>query len=472
MLIVSVRTLLQVTGGVLALGSEETVVHGLAVDSREVATGGLFVALPGARVDGHTFVGAAIAAGARAVLVTRDDEAVRAAVEASGRHVGLVVVEDAQRAIEDLAAWHRERLACPVIGITGSTGKTTTKDFLRDVLASRLKVVATSGNRNNELGVPLTLFEADPDAEAVVVEMAMRGPGQIARLCGIARPTAGLITNVGVSHVEILGSQEAIASAKGELARAIPSTGRVFLNGDDAWSDALAADLSCGTTRYGLSADADVRAEDIAINDDGAAVFTLVCEQGKETVTLPLPGRHNVYNALAAAAAGLYLELPLSDVVAGLERATFSKWRMEMFQSASGIAIINDAYNANPTSMRAAISTLCEMPAEGRRIAVLGDMAELGSLAELAHFEIGEFVAASGVDALVTVGERARRIADGARTAGMPDASVRPCASAAEASEVLDDLLSPGDIVLVKASRVMGLELVVEGMVEPRVQPA
>jgi UDP-N-acetylmuramoyl-tripeptide--D-alanyl-D-alanine ligase len=179
-----------------------------------------------------------------------------------------------------------------------------------------------------------------------------------------------------------------------------------------------------------------------------------------------------VYNALAAAAVGLYLELPLSDVVAGLMHATFSKWRMETFQSATGITIINDAYNANPASMRAAIATLREMPAEGRRIAVLGDMAELGSLAELAHFEVGEFAAAAGIDALVTVGERARRIADGARAAGMLGTSVRPCASAAEASEVLDDLLSPGDVVLVKASRVMGLELVVEGMVEPRVQPA
>lgn len=472
MLIVSVRTLLQVTGGTLVVGSDDAVVHGLAIDSREVAPGGLFVALPGERVDGHAFLGAAISAGARAVIVTRDDETVRASVEESGRDVGLIVVEDAQRAIDDLAAWHRERLTCPVIGITGSTGKTTTKDFLRDVLASRLKVIATSGNRNNELGVPLTLFEAGPDAEAVVVEMAMRGPGQIARLCEIARPTAGLVTNVGVSHVEILGSQEAIASAKGELARAIPPTGRVFLNADDGWSDALAADLACGTTRYGLGAGADVRADDVSISGDGAAVFTLVCEQGSETVTLPLPGRHNVYNALAAAAVGLYLELPLSDVVAGLEHATFSKWRMETFQSATGITIINDAYNANPTSMRAAIATLREMPAEGRRIAVLGDMAELGSLAELAHFEMGEFAAAVGLDALVTVGERARRIADGARAAGMPEASVRPCVSAAEASEVLDDLLSPGDVVLVKASRVMGLELVVEGMVEPRVQPA
>ena len=472
MLIVSVRTLIQLTGGTLVAGSDDAVVHGLAVDSRKVAPGGLFVALPGERVDGHAFLGAAIAAGARAAIVTRDDDAVRTAVAESGRDVGLIVVEDAQRAIDALAAWHRKRLTCPVIGITGSTGKTTTKDFLRDVLASRLKVIATSGNQNNELGVPLTLFEADPGAEAVVVEMAMRGPGQIARLCEIARPTAGLITNVGVSHVEILGTQEAIASAKGELARAIPPTGRVFLNADDCWSDVLAADLECGTTRYGLGEEADVRAESISIGGDGAATFTLVCEQGSETVTLPLPGRHNVYNALAAAAVGLYLELPLSDVVAGLMHATFSKWRMETFQSASGITIINDAYNANPASMRAAIATLREMPAEGRRIAVLGDMAELGSLAELAHFEVGEFAAAAGIDALVTVGERARRIADGARAAGMLGTSVRPCASAAEASEVLDDLLSPGDVVLVKASRVMGLELVVEGMVEPRVQPA
>jgi UDP-N-acetylmuramoyl-tripeptide--D-alanyl-D-alanine ligase len=472
-LTLSVATLLDVTGGELLAGPTTTMMNGLAIDSRDVEPGAVFVAFVGEHVDGHAFAAEALAAGARALLVTRDDAAVRVAIESSGRpEVALVRVADAAEAVEALGAWHRLRLTCPVIGVTGSTGKTTTKDFLRSVLATRMKVVATEGNRNNELGVPMTLMEAGADTEAVVVEMAMRGPGQIERLCRIARPTAGLVTNVGVSHLELLGSLEAIASAKGELVRAVPATGRVFLNGDDAWSPRLAEDAQAAVTLYGLGAQCDVRAEDVSLAEDGRPLFRLACEQGVAEVVLPALGRHNVYNALAAAAVGLYLELSLDDVVLGLQGATFSRWRMETFESATGVTVINDAYNANPTSMRAALSALGDVPTAGRRIAVLGDMAELGSLSELAHFELGEDVARSAADVLVTVGQRARRIADGAIAAGMAEDSVRPCATPEEAVEVLDDLLAPGDTVLVKASRVMGLETVVEGIIEPRVQPS
>jgi UDP-N-acetylmuramoyl-tripeptide--D-alanyl-D-alanine ligase len=333
-------------------------------------------------------------------------------------------------------------------------------------------VVATAENRNNELGVPLTVMDAGASTEALVVEMAMRGPGQIEHLCSIARPDVGLVTNVGVSHVEILGTEEAIASAKGELVRAIPAAGRVFLNGDDAWSDTLEGYAGAPVTRYGLSGVADVRAEDVSIAEDGTPSFKLVTAGDCVEVRLPVPGRHNVYNALAASAVGIHLGVTLRDVARGLESATFSKWRMETFQSASGLTVINDAYNANPTSMRAAVSALGDVPTRGRRIAVLGDMAELGSLTDLAHFQLGEEVASSAVDILISVGERGRRIAEGALAAGMTPECVRPCLSADEASEVLDDTAEPGDTVLVKASRIMGLERVVEGMIEPRVQPS
>jgi UDP-N-acetylmuramoyl-tripeptide--D-alanyl-D-alanine ligase len=472
-LTLSVGTLVEVTGGELLLGPDTTMVNGLVLDSREVHPGAAFVAFTGEHVDGHDFVGDALASGARALIVTRDDDALRAAVaEADRAEVALVRVDDATVAVEALGTWHRQRLACHVIGVTGSTGKTTTKDFLRSVLATRMKVVATTGNRNNELGVPLTVMDAGADTEVLVVEMAMRGPGQIEHLCRIVRPTAGLITNVGVSHVELLGSEEAIASAKGELVRAVPEDGRVFLNGDDAWSPTLAASATAAVTYYGQGPDADVWADDVALSEEGTPTFRIVCEQGAADVRLPALGRHNVYNALAAAAVGLYLEISLDDVVAGLESATFSKWRMETFESATGITVINDAYNANPTSMRAALSALSDLPTTGKRVAVLGDMGELGSLSELAHFELGEVLATSAVDALVTVGEKARRIAEGALAAGMSTDAVRPCVSVAEATEVLDDLLAQGDSVLVKASRLMGLEKVVEGIIEPRVQPA
>lgn len=470
MLTLSVGALCDVVGGELLAGNEATMVNGIAVDSRAVTPGAVFVAFVGETVDGHSYLSAAMEAGARALVVTREDDAFRELVATSRRQdIALILVDDALATVQALAAHHRERLMCPVIGITGSTGKTTTKDFIRSVLATRLKVVATDANRNNELGVPLTIMTASAETEALVVEMAMRGSGQIAALCDITRPTAGLVTNVGVSHVEILGSEEAIASAKGELVRAIPERGRVFLNGDDGWSAALEEMAAAAVTRYGLGPDCEVRAEDVEVAEDGNASFTLVTEQGSAVVHLNVPGRHNAYNALAAAAIGLYLELSLEDCVAGLEAATFTKMRMEIFASASGVTVINDAYNANPTSMKAALQTLAEMRAPGKRVAVLGDMAELGSLSELAHFKMGEYVAELGLHALVTVGERARRIAEGAKASGMDTDSVRPCLTADEASEVLDDLVEPGDVVLVKASRVMGLERVVEGITQPHV---
>jgi len=470
MLTLSVAKLVDVVGGELLSGDGNTMVNGLAIDSRDVGPGAAFVAFGGENADGHDFIASALAAGARAVLVTRDEESIREVVATSRRHdVALVLVEDATHAVQDLAAYHRERLLCPVVGVTGSTGKTTTKDFLDAVLGTQMRVVATDGNMNNELGVPLTVMRAGADTGVLVVEMAMRGIGQIARLAEIARPTAGLVTNVGVSHLEVLGSEEAIASAKGELVHAIPSGGRVFLNGDDAWSMTLAEGAAAAVTRYGLGESCDVRATDISLSETGTPVFTLHAEPGSIEVELPIPGRHNVYNALAAAAVGLYLGVDLDDIARGLSEATFSAMRMEIFQSATHVTVINDAYNANPTSMRAALDALVDIPAEGRRIAVLGDMAELGSLTELAHFRMGEYVAERGLDHLVTVGERARRIAEGAVAAGMEPSVVRPCASPDEASEVLDDLLAPGDVVLVKASRVMGLERVVDGITDPHV---
>jgi UDP-N-acetylmuramoyl-tripeptide--D-alanyl-D-alanine ligase len=459
MLTLPVSTLIEVTGGELLTGAETTMVNGLAIDSHKVDPGAAFVAFVGARDDGHRFVPDALSAGARAIVVTRDDETVRAAIADSRRaDVALIRVDDAIAAVQALAMYHRGRLMCPVIGVTGSTGKTTTKDFLRAVIGTRMRVVATADNRNNELGVPLTIMEAGADTEVLVLEMAMRGRHQIERLCEIAMPTAGLVTNVGVSHVEIVGSIEQIASAKGELVRAIQPTGRVFLNGDDAWSERLAEDSVAEVVYYGLGDTCSVRAVDVEIDEDGNPGFELVSPSGAVKVGLSVPGRHNVYNALAAAAVGLYLGLPLEAIAEGLARTEFSPMRMETFVSATQITVINDAYNANPTSMRAAISALGDVTAAGARVAVLGDMAELGSLTELAHFQLGEEVAASRVNALVTVGPRAKRIADGAL--------------ADEASEVLDDLLRSGDVVLVKASRVMGLEAIVEGIIDPRVQPS
>lgn len=470
MLTISVETLISVTAGTLVWGSTDTMVNGVATDTRTLEPGALFVAFVGERVDGHDYLAQAVSSGARALLITRSSEEIGDVVAAATRRdVAIVRVPDALAAVQALARHHRERLFCPVIGITGSTGKTTTKEFLTSVLATRMKVVSTHGNRNNELGVPLTVMSAGADTDALIVEMAMRGKGQIAELCRIARPTMGLVTNVGVSHIELLGTQDAIAAAKAELVESIAEDGVVFLNGDDAYSDTLALSSRAPVTTYGVSEACDVHAVDIELDPESRASFEIVSGDVAIPVSLAVPGRHNVYNGLAAAAIGLRVGLGPDDISAGLGRASAGEMRMQTFTSAGGVHVINDAYNANPTSMRAAIETLAGISTAERRIAVLGDMAELGSLAELAHFRIGEELAGLPIDVLVTVGERAARIADGARAEGMPSDRVRPCVTADEASEVLDDLLEPGDVVLVKASRVMGLERVVEGIVEPRV---
>ncbi len=465
MVTMSAGRLAELTGGALVQGSADTTFAGIAIDSREVFAGCAFVAFPGERVDATEFVPAAVRDGARVAVVTRFDEVLSKALEGTG--AAIVVVADASDAVRLLAAHTRSQLRCDVVGITGSTGKTTTKDFLASVLAIRLQVAATEGNRNNELGVPLTVLEAGADTDVLVIEMGMRGRGQIEALCEIARPTIGLVTNIGQTHIELLGSQGAIVEAKAELVACVPATGAVFLNGDDELSRSLASRSRAPVTYYGLSEDVSVRAEVLDVDEGGRPLVRL--SEGGESVEarLPLPGRHNAYTAAAAAAVALHLGLGLGEVSQGLEQAKTTGMRMEVFAVASGVTLINDAYNANPTSMRAAINALTDVETAGRRVAVLGDMAELGSLSELAHFRLGEQVAVSGIDRLVTVGERARRIAEGARAAGMPPEAVLACPTTAEATKALDDMLAPDDTVLVKASRSMNLERVVEGIVRP-----
>jgi len=462
-------TMISVMGAEQLAGAGDVVASDVVIDSRHTTPGCAFVAMPGENADGHEFCLAALERGARVLIVTKDSlelaEIIAAAVE---RDATVLRVADSLRAIQQLATHHRSRLHCDVVGITGSTGKTTTKDFVYSALSGTLSVVSTEGNQNNELGVPLTILRAGLDTDVLIVEMGMRGLGEIAQLCEIARPNLGLITNVGTSHIEILGTQDAVASAKGELIRALPADGCAFLNGDDGYSDVIAGWAAAQVVRWGLSEVCAVTARDVSLDAESRASFELVSPQGTAQVALPVPGRHNVYNALAAAAIGLHLGVSPEAIASGLQDAALSAMRMQVFGSASGVTVINDAYNANPVSMRAAVETLAEMQAHGRRVAVLGDMAELGSLTEIAHFRIGEEVARLPIDVLVTVGPRAQRIAQGARAEGMPAEQVRACAEVPEAIEVLDDLLVEGDIVLVKASRVMGLEAVAEGIVNPR----
>lgn len=451
-------------------GAGEQIVKGITWDSREVEAGMVFLAMPGERVDGNDFIVQSIQKGAGAVIATREpDDKLRAI--AGEFACPLLIVEDGIAAITALAGYWRGKLPCVVIGVTGSTGKTSTKDYLRSVLSQRYVTVATKGNHNNELGVPATVLEAGPDTEALIVEVGMRGLGQIEELCKTVRPNIGVVTNIGVSHLELLGSQENIARAKSELLQALPDgKGLAVLNADDPFTPRLRefGDVDgrgVETRLYGLSEAAEVRASDIAFDDTACASFELDA-RGVDVgrVQLAMPGRHNVMNALAAATVGQYLGLTASEIRAGLEQAKGSGMRLEVERSAAGVTVVNDAYNANPDSMRASLDTLAHMDCAGKRIAVLGDMGELGEGERELHASVGAMAADSSLDLLVCVGRLAKDIAAGAVEHGMDPDHVVEFEDVAGALDYLQGVLAPGDLVLVKASRFMGLERIVKGI--------
>ena len=479
---------------------DEVVATGVTWDSRAVTPGDLYVALPGERVDGHDYIEAAIDSGAVAVLASRE-------VNAS---VPVIVVDDTSQAFTRLGAYWRGRLSGTVIGLTGSSGKTTTKNLVRDVLAHDLSVVATKANQNNELGVPRTLLAAESDTQAIVVEMGMRGRGQIAELAEVARPDWGVITNVGTSHIELLGSREEIARAKAELFEALPdSCGVAFLNAGDDFArlmyeharmgergitvvlygidlGGVAADGGSGSAGHGspvflqamteaLAACPLVWASDVVIDDEGCPAFTMSAvgfEQigledanGVQHCTLQLRGLHNVENACAAAAVGLANGMTLSACCEALAAARPEQGRQQVHHCPNGVTVVDDAYNANPDSMAASLATFTAMHVTGRRIAVLGDMLELGDYARASHEGVGELAAASGLDKLVCVGDLSRSIASAAVSAGMDEGMVTVCDTADEAYDAIAGDLAKGDAVLVKASHSIGLDSVVERLV-------
>lgn len=425
----------------------------VAMDSRDVLPGDLFVALRGERVDGHRFVGAAFDAGAAAAMVSDD-----------GPYPGpVVVVVDTARALLELAAAEREdRQDLRVVGITGSTGKTSVKDLTAAVLGARFRTWASPRSFNTEVGVPVTLLGTPPDAEAVVCEMGSRGVGHIALLAGVVRPQVGVVTNVGHAHMEMFGTKETVARAKAELVEHLPEDGVAVLNADDPVVRGFAERTRARTLRYGMAPDADVRGEDLSLDDQGRPSFTLRTPEGSERVDLPLLGEHMASNALAAAGAGVALGLTAAECAAGLKEARLSSWRMEALEAPDGIRIVNDAYNANPTSMAAALRAARWMARGGRCVAVLGEMAELGELADQEHERVGELVARLGIDELVVVGPAARRIAVGATREGVEPDRVHPVDHRDQALETVRRLVRPRDVVLVKGSRVAGLERLAE----------
>ena len=447
----TLREVADAVGGEVSGDPSAVVTGAVTVDSRTVASGDLFVALPGERVDGHDFLGAAGAAGAAGALVARPDGA-----------LPCVVVADPLTALGRLATEVHGRLTARglrTVGITGSSGKTSTKDLLGQVLAAAAPTVSPPGSYNNDIGLPLTVLSADERTRFLVLEMGARGPGHIARLCAVARPQVGVVLNVGSAHLGEFGSADGVAQAKGELVEALAADGTAVLNADDPRVLAMASRTSAEVVTSGRGEDADVRATDVALNEQARARFTLTAAGSSHPVALQVVGEHQVANALSAAAAALALGLSLEEVADALSAAQpRSRWRMEVARRPDGVTVVNDAYNANPESMRAALAALAGLPGE-RRIAVLGGMAELGPGAAAEHERLGRDAAAAGTDLIVAVGDDAVGIADGAvaagRLAGKESVHV-PDRTAAR--ELLDDLLRPGDVVLVKASRSYGLE--------------
>ncbi len=444
-------------GGRLADADPETrVTGGVEFDSRKVGPGGLFVAFPGEKVDGHDFAAAAVAAGAVAVLGTR---------RADG--VPMVLCADALDAMAKLARVVVDRLPeLTIVGLTGSSGKTTTKDLIAQLLARLGPTVAPAGTFNNELGHPYTALRADGATRFLVLEMGARGIGHIRHLCEVAPPRIGVVLNVGVAHIGEFGSVEQTALAKGELVEALPPDGVAVLNADDPLVRGMAGRTAARVVLAGESPDAEVRAEGVSLDERGRASYTLVTPGGLVAVRLAVPGRHQVANTLAAAAVAIEAGMAPAELPAALgELRLVSSRRMDVFDRADGVTVIDDSYNANPASVEAALNALTTLggpAADGpaphghphrRTVAVLGYMAELGDYERQGHRQVGELAARLGVDRLVVVGDGAAPIHQGAAAVATWGGESVLVADQEAAVALLRAELRPGDVVLVKGSR-------------------
>ncbi|KAF4411077.1 MULTISPECIES: UDP-N-acetylmuramoyl-tripeptide--D-alanyl-D-alanine ligase [Streptomyces] len=426
------------------------------IDSRKVRPGGLFAAFVGEQADGHDFAHGAVESGAVAVLASRPVEGVPA-----------IVVDDVEKALGALARAVVERLGTTVVGLTGSAGKTSTKDLIAQSLERLGPTVWPPGSLNNEIGLPLTALRADDGTRHLVLEMGARGIGHIRYLTSLTPPRIGVVLNVGTAHIGEFGGREQIAEAKGELVEELPAAeagGIAVLNADDPLVRAMAARTKARTVLFGESPDADVRAEDVRLTDTGTPAFTLHTPTGCGAVTMRLYGEHHVSNALAAAAVAHELGMPVHEIATALSEAgQLSRWRMEVTERSDGVTVVNDAYNANPDSMRAALRALVAMGKGNRTWAVLGEMAELGEQSLAEHDAVGRLAVRLNVSKLVAVGGREARWLDmGAKNEGSWGEESVHVSDARAAVDLLRSELRPGDVVLVKASRSVGLERVAQ----------
>ena len=450
----TVQDVVRATQGALVTGDLSVPVTGVSIDSRTLIVGDAFFAIVGHRLDGHAFLGEAAGRGAACVIVHALPDDVPA-------NVPTILVEDTTRALGRLAAWHRAKYPVPVVAITGSIGKTTAKELTAAVLATRFNVLKPASSFNNQWGLPLTLLRLTPEHQAVVLEIGTNARGEVAALAALAAPTVGIVTTVAAVHTEFLGSLDGVREEKAGLVRALTADGVAVLNADDPRVAGMAADTRARVVTYGRSATAHVRAVGEVVDDERGLTLTLETGGERQTVTLALAGRHNVGNALAAAAAGVALDVPLADVARGLASVRPVAGRC-VWKRAGDITILDDTYNASPVSVRAALDTIAAHRRGRRVIVVLGDMLELGALTDDAHREVGRQVAALPADELIGVGRAMRLAVEAARAAG---SEARHLTTFEDTVAHLLKRLAANDLVLVKGSRGMRMERVVDALV-------
>ncbi|NLK21417.1 MAG: UDP-N-acetylmuramoyl-tripeptide--D-alanyl-D-alanine ligase [Epulopiscium sp.] len=437
----------------------DIIIKEIATDTRKISEGDLFVALSGEKFDGHNFIPQAFDKGAKICISNREDVIVP-------NDKGLIVVEDTKEALMDLAAFYRSLFPIPVIAITGSVGKTSTKDMIASVIGERYNILKTQGNFNNEIGVPLTVFRLNGHHEAAIIEMGMNHFGEIHNLSRIAKPDIAIITNIGVSHIENLGSREGILKAKSEIFDYVPKEGIAVLNGDDNLLINLNSKSPFNTIYFGLGTHNNIYAKDIHQKGITGIDAVVVFDNQEIPIHIPSPGKHMVYNALVAFAIGLKLGLTIQEIINGLLKYKASGMRMDISKTKKGIYIIDDAYNASPQSMKAAIDVLSESNEGKRKIAILGDMLEMGSFSSQAHEEVGKYVAKRDIDYLFCIGNEAKHIIRGAIDDGMSNNKVKMFSTQQELWRYLEDFIAYQDMVLFKASRGIHLEETVEKLKE------
>ena len=445
--------ILKAVDGILVCGDPETEISGISIDSRKISQGDLFIPIAGERFDGHDFIAPSLLSGAAASLTHKD-------VPPQENKV-IIRVDNTQKALADIARWYRSLFGIPVVAVTGSVGKTSTKDMVASVLAQKFKVLKTQGNFNNEIGLPLTLFNLEKGHSAAVIEMGMSNAGEISRLARIAAPHIAIITNIGVSHIENLGSKENIYRAKMEVLDGMDKNGILILNADDDMLQKADEMTDLKKVYYGIENKADFSADDIRKDGEKGTYFKVKASGKDYSVHIPSPGLHNVYNALAAFAAGMELEIPAEEIIKGISEFSSGKMRLNIFEH-KGIKIIDDAYNASPQSMEAALNVLMDISSGRRTIAVMGDMLELGEISSDAHYSVGAFAASKGVDFIAAVGSRSSFIEKGALDSGCRQESIRIFKTNEEVNLFLGNFVKSGDVLLIKGSRGMKMEQITE----------